>query len=579
MNNRQLIGTVCFLGLMLGGTTLQAEIQPDYLMMSDPSFPTPPPRGKQIDQRLVPLWIEALARPEADLQRQAAGAILEAHRMGFREVDAARPALVQSLGRSTLPYPARWGVARALIGLEAKDAAEALYQAAEKDPRLRDVVEPALAVWDYSACRSGWRQRIQNPDPNRSDLVVALQCVGRVRDAESLEGVLSIVRNREFPADVRLAAARAAGETAESGLEQHAQSLAPHSGAATIDRLCAVAMLVRHTSEEARRNLAAYSIDPEPAVAAQALRTLNSIDFALVLPLAEQAMRNRDGNVRYEGIRCYLALPTPQRIPVVGRQLNDPHPRNRYFVREEFYRLAQQPELDGPVRESITTELAGDDWRGQEQSALLVAALDHKPVAPRLVELLESTRPEVMASTAWALRKLMIPETLPAMLDKVTRQSASPSASREAVDPQLAHLFEAMAMMDYQPVVPLLRTYVPKDITREISRSAAVWALGHLLKSTPDEQLGNQLLERYLDSMSMPPERDLVRRMSAISIGRMKTKGQVAGLRKVVGEFNNGSSEDSAAWAIEQITGETIPPAPLVDEPYTVNGWFLEPVP
>jgi hypothetical protein len=79
--------------------------------------------------------------------------------------------------------------------------------------------------------------------------------------------------------------------------------------------------------------------------------------------------------------------------------------------------------------------------------------------------------------------------------------------------------------------------------------------------------------------MSMPPELELVRRMSAISIGRMKTKGQLEALRKFVGEANNGSSEDYASWAIEQITGETVPHAPLIDEPYMVTGWFLEPVP
>jgi HEAT repeat protein len=142
----------------------------------------------------------------------------------------------------------------------------------------------------------------------------------------------------------------------------------------------------------------------------------------------------------------------------------------------------------------------------------------------------------------------------------------------------LAHLFEAMATMDYQPAVPLLRRYVPKSMFGVISRSAAVWALGHLLKSTPDENLGDQLLVRYFDTASIPPEFEMVRRMSAITIGRMKTKRQHPKLREAVGaETDHGLAEYSASWAIEQITGEKIPLAPLPTEGLLITGWFLEP--
>jgi HEAT repeat protein len=565
------------IGLTLAATNLRAEIQPDYMMMSDPAF-TFPISGTRFDERLPALWARALERPDSHMIRLAADAIIAAYRDGFTKVDATRPALLKALAMTETQHASRWGVARALIVLESKDAAEALFQAAEKDPRLRDVVEPALAEWDYQGVRGSWRKRIQDPASSRRDLLLAIRCLGRVRDSEGLESLLGIIRDRDRPADVRLASARAAGETADSGLEGLAGELSPSPAATLIDRLCAISLLARHQSDDARGKLAAYARDPEPVIAAQALRRLHAIDPALVLPLAEDAMLNRDGDVRFEGIRCYVVLPTPQRIAIVGRQLNDPHPRNRYFLREEFFRLTQQPELDGPVREAITTVLAGEDWRGQEQASLLIAALDHKPAAPRLIELLESARPEVMASTAWALRKLALPDTLPAIFDKASRQKQKPSTGFRAVDPQLAHLFEAMASMDYQPAVPLLRQYVPKDPGRDVARGAAIWSLGHLLKSTPDEELGNQLLTRYLDTAGMPPEDALVRQMCAITIGRMKTKGQVAVLRKTMGPETFHSPVDYAVrWAVERITGEIVP---FIKVPEVMRtGWFLEPAP
>ena len=114
------------------------------------------------------------------------------------------------------------------------------------------------------------------------------------------------------------------------------------------------------------------------------------------------------------------------------RLLDDPHPAVRGSVREALYALAQRPDLGDSIRQVATQVLAGDRWRGLEQAALLLAALDHKPAAPRLVELLEFGRPEVGVAAGWGLKKLAVPETLPAMLDKATRQTAA----RKALSPR-----------------------------------------------------------------------------------------------------------------------------------------------
>ena len=61
----------------------RAEIQPEFMMNSDPRIEAPAPI-KNFGKRLAPLWMLALSRPEQDLQRKAAESIAHAHRAEWR---------------------------------------------------------------------------------------------------------------------------------------------------------------------------------------------------------------------------------------------------------------------------------------------------------------------------------------------------------------------------------------------------------------------------------------------------------------------------------------------------------------
>ncbi|MBX3444780.1 MAG: phycocyanin alpha phycocyanobilin lyase [Planctomyces sp.] len=566
---------VCLAGL--GAPALvRAEITLDYVMFADPEL-EPPQSPQLLDDRLTPLWRQALARPEGDLRRLAAEAVSTAHQRGFTVAAEARPELLAVLGDQATPDEVRWAAARALIVLEAQDAAGDLFAASQQAPKLRPLIEPQLADWRHAPLLDVLRARLTAEGTTRRDLMSAIDGIGRFADAESLESLLEFVRDARRPADVRLASARAAGRCATSGLESLAGELSA-TDRPIVDRLCAAGLLTRHDAPQARELLAAIAVDSEPSVAADALRTLYSIDPELVVPLAEGAIANWDANVRLEGLRCYATLPTVDRIAVLGRSLDDHHPRNRSFVREELFRHARQPEFDAAVRQAVVTALATDAWRAQEQAALLVGALDHEPAAPRTVELLESRRKEVMTTAAWTLRKLAVPETLPAMLDRATRESLNPTWDIDEVAPQVAHLFEGMALMNFQEADPLMRRHIPKKMVGAEMRGAAVWGLGVLHAGVPDEDLAKSLMERYLDTASSPSELPLVRRMSAVSIGRMKSAAQLEELKARVGPVAGHNSDAySARWAILQISGEEIP---LAEVPtFFDRGWFLEAVP
>src|SRR5207302_11124393 len=70
--------------------------------------------------------------------------------------------------------------------------------------------------------------------------------------------------------------------------------------------------------------------------------------------------------------------------------------------------------LSSPTRRS--SDLGGP--RGLEQAATAAGALRHAPAAERLVQLLSHDDPEVRVPAAWALRRLAVPATAAALLER-----------------------------------------------------------------------------------------------------------------------------------------------------------------
>ena len=347
-----------------------------------------------------------------------------------------------------------------------------------------------------------------------------------------------------------------------------------------MNRLCGIELIARHAGDDAVSLLKEFAVDAEPAVAAIALGRLIEIDPQLVLPLAEGAIRNADAKVRRHGAHAYVLLPDPERVAVLAGMLNDPHPGLRSSVCEWLYELSHISELDEPVRRCATEVLAADEWRGLEQAALLLAALDHKPAAPRLVELVDHRRAEVGIAAAWGAKMLAVPETFPALLAAaqqrtLLRSQAAPQPT--SLDVQVAHLLELFGKTKYRDAEPLLRQYIPKSLIMGIhSRSAAIWSLGFLHEGAPDEDLAAQLMARMLDNGPPLPEFTPVKEMSAVTIGRMQAVSQAPALRKfMVPGISAGSLSLRIRWALIELTGEAIPE--LGPPRAGRRGWFLEP--
>ena len=153
--------SVCWLLLavsLIVPQSIRAEIRPEFLMHSDPDLRVPEPR-KVWSPRFQQLWLEALSRPEQDMQRMAADTIAKAHEVGLPGLEDAVPVLTKLVSAEGSHPTTRFAAARALIALKATSAAPALFEAAQHhDAELRQLIEPALAEWEIG--RASCRERV-----------------------------------------------------------------------------------------------------------------------------------------------------------------------------------------------------------------------------------------------------------------------------------------------------------------------------------------------------------------------------------------------------------------------------------
>ena len=367
---RQLLAIGMF-SICCGITTpSDAEIRPDFLMDSNPKLNVPDP-VKYFSPELKSLWLAALERPETDMQRLAAETIARGHQYGVPDLEEAVSRLEAVLQADKSQPATRFAATRALIVLESRNSSEALFRFSQKyEADLRQLIEPALANWNFAPAISMWKERLGKSETRSRDLILALRGLAQVRERSSTSEILAIVHDESRSADVRLEAAAAAGQCSDSGLEPDAGRLAHgKQKLQSIHSICACRLLARHDSEAARTLLIELSSHQSSTVAASALNRLLEIDSTLVLPLAETAMNHADPYVRRAGASAYLQHPTPERIASLSRLLADPHPGVRREICDNLFRLSDRTTLIEAIRASINDLLSQEAWQGQEQAA------------------------------------------------------------------------------------------------------------------------------------------------------------------------------------------------------------------
>jgi HEAT repeat protein len=577
----------------------------------------------QMPPRAPDLWLQALARPEMEFRYQAAQAISLAHRRGFKGFEKTIEPLRTALNRTDEQPLVRLAIARALVDLDARATAPDLWRQAQAgNSDLRGVVEPALASWDFQPARAVWLQRLRDPATPADALRLAIVGLATVREHLAAEALRDIVLEKQareparesaegsqplsyrpYPPSVRLEAARALALLRPSRLEKDAERLAADTSFdALLSRLAAAELLHQHGSPEAIHLLERLELDPEPAVARLAVARLDEIDSKLVVPALGHLLASPDANLRSLACKVLFQQPSPEHLHLLAVHLNDAHQGVRREARDWLRKLAEKRQWHDKVIAEASQVLAGNDWRGLEQAAILLVLLDHRPAAERLFQLLDSGRAEVVITAAWGLRRLAVPETFPKVLAYIVKQKqlfkqGKGMANRpkdfagEIFDHLFSQLNQLLGEQRYRPADSMLRQYVPRGTGGMETRASAIYALGLIHQGKADAALVAALEARLADVSSRPPEDSRVRRMSAISLSRMmggsagSQKSQdpqlaehVKILQRFCPEQMVGFEMVSTAcgWAVERITGEPMKARPRVER--MERDWFLSPL-
>jgi hypothetical protein len=377
-------------------------------------------------------------------------------------------------------------------------------------------------------------------------------------------------------------------------------------------------LLRHHSGDDAVHLLQDLAGDAEPAVASIALERLLEIDSKLVpLTALESALASSDAKVRSLGIEVLFKEATAERVSLLADKLNDEHPDVRIKARRLLYDLARSKTEGGKGkwREAVIQQgmrvLAGEDWRGLEQASIFLVQLDHKPAATRLVQLLTFQRPEVLVAAGWGLRRLAVPETLPAaarqfqVVYELTQDRRKGAVNESlpvadwdpqlaqfiaAWDPQLSQLAQFIGQSRYRSAESILRAQVPRHrkptdapVIGQESRAACIWALGLFYEGKTEPKLAREFEERLNDAPRMmdPGDFPLVREMCAVALGRMKSRESLNSLRRwhapTVPAIERLSP--SCGWAIREITGEPLPQPTTVILPAGTFRNFLRTLP
>jgi HEAT repeat protein len=253
--------------------------------------------------------------------------------------------------------------------------------------------------------------------------------------------------------------------------------------------------------------------------------------------------------------------------------------------------------------------LTSNKVRGIEQAALVLGTLDHKPAAPRLVELLEHPKSRVFITAAWALRKVAVPETAAAILAKIERETTASIALQAQFDEyaakqiqlpdysrmpliydQLAHLIEALGVLNYRAALPTFKRYFPKPplvgvtdpppvstLRQYALRAAIVDALGRMYADDAPEDLVAYFVDRLSDENPSHPESTQMRVNAAVALARMDAKEHIETIdRFFLPDRGYTQLTDACAWALVKLAGRE----PYHAQPVMVRqfGWFLEPI-
>lgn len=540
------------------------------------------PNTEKLDDRYVPLFERTLREvDDIELLETAALSLARVAEGKMQSIETATDILVKHL-QSHTNRRIRFACARALANSESTSSAAALLKLdSETDDAERLWIDPALARWKYGPAADVWKKRLI--DDSQTAVAVSLACEGlaALNDSQASEALRTVLNNRRSAFEKRLAAAKALSAIApETAFEESGKYIPGNVS----ERILAVQLLSSPHSESLAK-LFALCADNSDGVASTAWQAMIRLNSEGLLPALDSGRSHRDAVIRMTTARVMRQFPTPERVVWLHEQLSDKHLEVRNVAREMSVLVAQEQ----PTFRDSFVAMAGDriaadpeNWQGIEQSLLLLGQLRGTQFSDRCIPLLEHPRDEVLVTAGWLLHLFPDATVEPSVRQQLTRNDAvfkAPATAPEGayLGHQSAYLIQYAGLMRLKDLQPFLEPNFKKtEPGGSEKRSAAMWAMGLMHENDPVPELTKSYLERLADRLGLMPERDPIRRMSAVALGILRAKSAAPGL---VEAYKLDPVEaiipDSARWSLGMI-GELMP-EPSKGFSGLIGGWKLNP--
>lgn len=564
----------------IGSATAQERLE--SYMENDPAY-IPPDRRAYFPDGLRELWVKALQRPEAEMKVRAADAFSAAYELGFRDLEGVGELLLKQFLES--PHlTVRQASARALAQIDYHEASPEFFAAINSVPfSISQVIEPALAKWENEDATGVWLRRLESENWQIETQVLAIRCLIDAQATQAIPQLEKLLVEKAHHRKLRLATAKALAELQPEKNGQLAEQLYGDGNSTLVERMIAADLLSQTTSKDDLSILHQMANDEITAIGLISLNSIYRIDRNELKTHLESMQASTDVGIRRLAANWHTAQENDASIDVLLSMLNDDNPDLRNTIRRELTKFVKAEKFKDQILTECSSiaQTASDSthWQAIEQALFIVTAADYKPAALKLPDRLKSERAEVSVTSAWALSRLLVPETFPAMVEFAAEmQFERVQGFSTAEDETVSHLLQGLGVAKYSEAEEVMRLYVPKQIQlRYLSRAAAIWSLGLLHENESPADLASAFEERLNDRNSMVPEFPWVRHMCAVSLGRMKCEETLESLQQSATLDGMSTPQGQGAnWAVNQITGAPIPPVPPEVRQY--RGWFLEPL-
>lgn len=476
------------------------------------------------DLRAKFLNVEDLRSEHASIRFEAAQNICQNHdRPGFRKPDRALQLLMEQLSNSSNSILVKRTMISAACLLDDGTNAQGIWQAAASDPGVAPLVESYLIRWKSTVSLDHWRKILADSQSSQADIERALDGLAQVGQEQDRQLCMQVLRSDQATSITRLAAARTLGILQPDGLTSLADEILRSE--VSDKHMLVASLMAKHRADPAALELMQALMQQGTATSKRL--AANSIAESYpdkALSVVGDWVKNPDDEIRLAALKLLLSQPSDSNTRLQASLLADSDSLVRNKARVQLLDLAKNGFRD-QVREHLEENLNGQVWQGIEQAIILAVELQDRERCQRFLELLDHPRPEVNMLAGWALMELAndpgIVQSVVPHAEKLTSQLEQGTVLAKQDIIRLSFLFEVFGRNRYEPVLSMLRKYIPKDNFKmgNLSRSSAIWAIGKIMKDQDDPKLRAQLAERIMDLSTRMPENYLVGYACLLALG------------------------------------------------------------